>query len=67
MIKWDDKEVKSWAKKYTRKGVTLYTIEYDIGVSHSTLWWCFTHRLEDIDASLFITVNKKLKRRCVNA
>ena len=66
-MKWSDKEVVSWAKKYNRPKASLMILEEEIGVSHATLWWCFTHRLEGIDSELFDVVNEKLKRRWVNA
>lgn len=66
-MKWSDKEVVSWAKKYKHPKASLMVLEEQIGIPHATLWWCFTHRLEGIDSDLFTAVNKKLKRRWVNA
>lgn len=58
---WTDKEVKGWARKYMVKRATLNSLEASIGVAHSTLWWCFTHRLEDIDLDLYDRVMIKLE------
>lgn len=53
--RWHDKDVKKWARAYTRKrSETLATLESSLGVSHSTLWWCFVHRLEGIDEGLYV-------------
>lgn len=73
--KWTDKEIKRWAKKYTATNkATLYSVESDIDVCHSTLWWCFVNRLVDIDKELYDKVMKKLKlnkhkggRKCLSA
>lgn len=60
--RWTDKEVKRWAKQYTAtKKMTLFLLEDQIEVCHSTLWWCFTHRLEDIDFDLYEIVMSKLE------
>ena len=68
---WTNTEIKSWARAYLKKNVTLITLESAIDVCHSTLWWCFTHRLEDIDFDLYERVLNKLNvnkhkggRRC---
>ena len=58
---WTDKEIKIWAKKYLKKRETLMTLEQSTEVSHSTLWWCFVHRLEGIDPDLYDSVNDKLE------
>lgn len=59
--KWTDKDVERWAKKYTStKKMTLFSLEERIAVCHSTLWWCFTHRLEDINPDLYDVVIEKL-------
>lgn len=63
MTRWSDKEVVLWAKKYKHPKSRLLILEEQIGVSHSTLWWCFTHRLQRIDYDLFVIVGNKLKRR----
>ena len=46
--KWTDKEVREWAYEYVAdKRNTLDKLERRLGVSHSTLWWCFQHRLHN--------------------
>lgn len=57
--KWTNKEITKWADKYLVKKATLYTVESKIGISHSTLWWCFQHRL-DKRTSTYKAVMKKL-------
>jgi len=60
--KWTDKEIKRWAKKYTAtKKATLFSVESETGVCHSTLWWCFVNRLGDVDEILWIETLNKLK------
>ena len=55
--KYSEKDIKRWAKKYVAtKKATLFSLEDEIGVSHSTIWWNFQHKLEDIDIDLFETV-----------
>lgn len=59
--KWSDRDVATWAKAYTRrKKETLITLEDSLGISHSTLWWCFQNRLGDIDTRLYLIVMEKL-------
>lgn len=58
---WTDKEVKGWARKYLKKRETLMTLEQSIDVPHSTLWWCFVHRLEGVDPELYDSVTVKLE------
>lgn len=53
-------EVKHWAREYLKKKETLFSLEKKIGVPHSTLWWSFINRLEDIDPNLYIDVQLKL-------
>lgn len=60
--RWTDLEVKRWAKCYTsRPRITLMFLENYIGVAHSTLWWCFTHRLQAIDSELYIKAMERLQ------
>jgi len=58
---WTDRDIKGWAKKYLMKRTTLESLEDKIGVSHSTLWWCFVNRLEYIDVDLYDRVSTKLE------
>lgn len=52
--RWSNEEIVSWAELYTRnRTTTLMDLEGSIGVSHSTIWWCFTHRLESINEDLY--------------
>lgn len=47
-FKWTDKEIREWAYEYIDNGgTTLIKLEKKLGVSHSTLWWCFKHRLHN--------------------
>jgi len=48
-----DEDVKFWAEVYTQLDVSLDEIEAAYAVSHSTTWWCFVHRLPDIDYELY--------------
>lgn len=58
---WDDRDVIKWAKAYTKeKSETLESLELSLEVSHSTLWWCFQHRLGNIDEKLYLKAMKKL-------
>lgn len=67
--KHSDEDVKFWAEVYTELGITLDEIEQELGISHSTTWWCFMHRLSDIDHDLYVNVmnmlatHKSLKKR----
>ena len=63
-----DEDVKFWAEVYTELNMTLSEIEEELKISHSTLWWCFIHRLPGIDYKLYeavleeISKNKTCKR-----
>lgn len=61
--KWSDDEVLYWARQYLQPRTTLFILENDIAISHSTLWWCFIHRLPGIDYKLFRNVDAKLGKR----
>lgn len=64
MIKhrWKDDEVIGWARRYTARGyMTLMELEQEIGVSHSTLWWCFQRRLPLLDFNLYEVVMERLR------
>ena len=66
-VRWSDETVISWADLFTSRRITLMEMEVLLKVSHSTLWWCFTHRLPHIDMERFdkvlecLTVNTKVK------
>ena len=69
--RWQDLDVRRWAEYFTsHPRITLMFLENRIGVSHSTLWWCFRHRLEAICPRLYqaaiqqLQNNKNNKRRC---
>ena len=51
--KHSDEDVKFWAEVYTQLDVTLDEIEEAYAVSHSTTYWCFVHRLPEIDYALY--------------
>ena len=65
--RWSDENVIAWADLFTAKRTTLMEMEIMIGVSHSTIWWCFTHRLPHIDMDRFdkvlecLTVNTRIR------
>ena len=58
---WKDKEVSAWAKAYIDEECTLAELEKSIGIPHSTMWWCFQHRLAYIDDELYVKVLSQLK------
>lgn len=60
-INWTTREVKGWAREYLKKRETLFTLEERLGAPHSTIWWNFIHRLEQIDPDLYTRVMIKLK------
>ena len=51
--RWSDEDIIRWAEMFIARKMTLMEMEIMIGVSHSTLWWCFTHRLPRIDVDLY--------------
>ena len=57
---WKDKQIVSWAKKYRKGKITLMDMESQLNVSHSTIWWCFQHRLPQLDTSLYCEVLERL-------
>lgn len=62
-IKWSDQDVLYWAVRYIIvPDCTLIDLEAKLGVCHSTMWWCFMHRLEALDPELYTRVYNKLKR-----
>ncbi len=59
--RWSDRDVATWARAYTRKkSTTLMTMEDSLGISHSTFWWCFQHRLAHINVGLYLITMEKL-------
>ena len=56
---WKDEQVINWAKLYTSKAITLMEMERSIQAPHSTVWWCFQHRLPKLDVALY---DKTLER-----
>lgn len=58
--RWTDKEVRAWAKTYIKEKCTIIEVEKIHGVQHSTIWWCFTKRLVDIDSDLYTKVADQL-------
>lgn len=56
-----DEDVKFWAEVYTQLDVSLTEIEEAYAVSHSTVWWCFVHRLPYIDYELYQVTMKMIK------
>lgn len=64
-----DAEILRWANYYVVVGTPLMKLENSLGVPHSTLWWCFIHRLPDISESMYneviqrIAVNKKRRTK----
>lgn len=67
--RWKDEDILRWANHYIVIGTPLMRMEVELGVSHSTLWWCFIHRLPDIDTTVYqevmdrIRINLKNKNR----
>ena len=60
--KWGDEDIWRWGALYVdHPRMTLPKIEEMLGVSHSTVWWCFEHRLYSIDRGLHKSVQIKLK------
>ena len=58
--KHSDKDIKAWARQYSKGGTNLETMENQLNVSHSTIWWCFQHRLYNIDDRLYFKVLERL-------
>lgn len=53
-LKWTDEEVLGWAYYFiSNPKHSLIELEQDLGVSHSTTWWCFCHRLWNLDVALY--------------
>lgn len=62
MIRWTNGQIQRWARYYVDNTVTLVDMERDIDVPHSTLWWCFQHRLPKLDINLYDSVLERLDR-----
>ena len=60
--RYTDEEIKRWAEVYVDSSPASFErLEKGLGVSHSTIWWGFTHRLPRIDRILWIAVDRKIK------
>lgn len=59
--KWSDEEIWRWGALYVEGKIALMKLEESLCVSHSTLWWCFEHRLADTDKDLYNAVQNKLR------
>lgn len=68
-VRRSNAEIMRWANYYIVVGTPIMRLEKELEVPHSTLWWCFTHRLQGIDESMYdevvqrIGINKKNKTR----
>lgn len=60
-VRRTDEEIIKWAQMYLYGNKGLIKLEEDTGVSHSTMWWCFTHRLENINHVMYASVFCKLQ------
>lgn len=58
--RWKDEEIMRWANHYIVLGTPIMKLEISLGVPHSTLWWCFTHRLQRIDESVYHEVLERI-------
>lgn len=60
--KWTDSDIQEWTRIHTSNGyISLITMEQNLGVSHSTLWWCFRRRLPTINKNLYNKVTARLE------
>lgn len=55
-LKHSDEDVRVWAGIFVELGITLTELEEELEISHSTTWWCFVHRLPEIDMGLYNSV-----------
>jgi len=39
-VRWTDAEVEEWALVYLETHTPVMLLEQELGVPHSTLWWC---------------------------
>lgn len=58
--RWNDAEIMRWANHYIVLGTPIMKLENKINVPHSTIWWCFTHRLQHIDPTMHAEVLERL-------
>lgn len=58
--KWTDSQIVAWADSYVYEDFTLFGLEEFLGIQHSTIWWCFMNRLEDINPDLYDLVVKRI-------
>ena len=49
-----DHTIYVWAKYYVDKNTTLREVGAEFGVSFHTVYWCFIHRLINIDPELYV-------------
>lgn len=60
---WTDSDIVNWAACYlSDSSNTLNALEAELGVSHSTIWWCFVHRLRYIDGGLYLKCAVQLSK-----
>lgn len=55
---WSDDEVKEWAIYFIDLGFTIEELEILLEVPHSTISWCWMHRLPHIDGPLYDKVRE---------
>ena len=55
-----DAQILTWAKHQTTHTATLMDMEKSMKASHSTIWWCFQHRLPKLDVALYDEVLERL-------
>ena len=66
--RWSDTDVLYWAQVYVETFESLTVLEKMLGVSHSTIYWNFMHRLEYLDSALYddvcilIQLHKEVKK-----
>lgn len=58
--RWKDSDVLAWATYYLSHNVVLIDMERIFGVSHSTIWWNFQHRLPKLDVTMYDLVLERL-------
>lgn len=64
--KFSDKQVVMWAQLFANSNYTLSDMEECLGVSHSTIWWCFQNRLLYLDITLYWMCLEKLNHHIHN-
>lgn len=65
-MRWSDSDVRNWAEMYSHKKFPLMRMEKEMGVSHSTLSWCFRFRLPHIDYTLYQDVMERIYKNTHN-